>query len=276
MASPDDQLEYLWNSPIGTSTVLQVNLLHNDPQFSSDEVLLRNKIGDFFNENGLSHPLSLKLMIANFLLSPPGLLQINNIESYFPSWFCEAYSSLYRSSPSAHPSTPPLHAQSSPNPPTPTTPDFGPFPNSLDALIGNRIHLNRLLGLSNLYYIDPDDSEITQELLELRTSLAQLIFSANPSSLESIWSTEFGDRYWSLVRSGIQNEPLSTIDEQIKSQSIKVLSPSQGGGFSQPNAINALLVSMMYFLPGTMQVSNAQHNIPAWLYEPFSQVFASS
>ena len=38
-------------------------------------------------------------------------------------------------------------------------------------LVGNRIQLNRLLGLSNLYYIDPEDHEILQELRQVRMSL---------------------------------------------------------------------------------------------------------
>ena len=42
--------------------------------------------------------------------------------------------------------------------------DFGDFPNSLKELVNNRIQLNRMLGLSNLYYIDPEDEEILKEL----------------------------------------------------------------------------------------------------------------
>ena len=84
------------------------------------------------------------------------------------------------------------------------TPDFGPFPSSLEDLVVDRIHLNRLLGLSNLYYIDPEDQEIASELINLRSSLANLINSTPESELERLWSTDFGDRYWSLVRSGIQ------------------------------------------------------------------------
>ena len=42
----------------------------------------------------------------------------------------------------------------------PLQPDFGQFPDTLQELVGNRIQLNRLLGLSNLYYIDPEDQEI--------------------------------------------------------------------------------------------------------------------
>ena len=77
--------------------------------------------------------------------------------------------------------------------------DFGDFPPSIKDLVNNRLHLNRLLGLSNLFYIDPDDDEVALELLQLRTSLANIIFNCPESDLEAYWSTDLGDRYWSLV-----------------------------------------------------------------------------
>ena len=54
-------------------------------------------------------------------------------------------------------------------------PDFGVFPETLHELVGNRVQLNRLLGLSNLYYIDPEDQEILQELRQVRLSLIEAI-----------------------------------------------------------------------------------------------------
>ena len=56
----------------------------------------------------------------------------------------------------------PVSSALQPIPQTPSEPtpqsvpevNFGEFPSTLQELIGNR-QLNRLLGLSNLYYIDP-------------------------------------------------------------------------------------------------------------------------
>ena len=76
------------------------------------------------------------------------------------------------------------------------------FPATLQELVGNRIQLNRLLGLSNLYYIDPEDQEILQELRQVRMSLIEAIERCPEHELESIWGTDLGDRYWALVRSG--------------------------------------------------------------------------
>ena len=145
-------------------------------------------------------------MIANFLLSPPGLLTINNIESYFPLWLCDIYASHYQ-----NPATPVAStilesytntdsSQSSTSIPQQDIedlkPDFGPVPSSIHDLLKNRVHLNRLLGLSNLYYIDPEDDDIRDELLDVRRALASLIIATPETELEKVWSGEFGDRFW--------------------------------------------------------------------------------
>ena len=47
----------------------------------------------------------------------------------------------------------------------------------------DRIFLNRILGLSNLYYIDPEDQEILTELREVRLQTVQLMLSVGMMSL---------------------------------------------------------------------------------------------
>ena len=138
---------------------------------------------------------------------------------------------------------------------------LGFFPDTLQELVGNRIQLNRLLGLSNLYYIDPDDQEILQELRQVRLSLIGAIERCPESELETIWATDLGDRYWALVRSGIQKESLTPAEDQKKQAAIQALNPSAGGGFGQPGAMNAFLIAMVLFEPGTMQVEGCRAEI---------------
>ena len=143
-------------------------------------------------------------------------------------------------------------------------------------MIGNRIQLNRLLGLSNLYYIDPEDQEILQELRQVRLSLIEAIERCPESELEKIWATDLGDRYWALVRSGIQKESLTPVEERKKESATQALNPSAGGGFGQPGAVNAFLVAMVLFEPGTMKVDGAAQKLPGWLLPQYQQVFAES
>ena len=275
LCAPADQIENLWNSSIGFTTKTLVSDLKPNSVFTAEQISLRNSIGDRLNVVGLNDISSVQLMIANFLLSPPGLMKINNADSYFPSWFSAVYKDLYEgklSEPSGQVQESPTLSSSTETVEELSLPDFGPFPHSIESLSSNRIHLNRLLGLSNLFYIDPDDDEVAEELLELRSNLARIIISCPEDQLERFWSTDLGDRYWSLVRSGIQQRELPDADMPIKSSCLSLLDPANGG-FANQGAINALLVLMMYFMPGTMKVPDAQTKLPAWLFNHYDAIF---
>lgn len=273
LAAPMDQIQALWSGGFGEITRQLVNQLSPSFEFTPQQVNLRNALNQRIGSLGLTQPLAHQLLVALFLLSPPGLLKIGNPEQQLPPWLVEAFKSLYDNNQQTMmvlggsesvQQQPPLDSL--------PRPDFGAFPTSLAELVGNRVQLNRLLGLSNLYYIDPEDQEITQELVEMRRALAQLIQAAPSSDLERIWSTEFGDRYWALVRSGIQNVGLGQADQVIKEAAIHQLSPS-GGGFESPTALNAFLIVMMYLMPGGMRVEAPEQKLPSWLLESYRQVF---
>ena len=62
-------------------------------------------------------------------------------------------------------------------------------------------------------------------------SLIEAIERCPEQELERIWETELGDRYWALVRSGIQREAMTPTEEQKKHSVTEKLNPSAGGGF---------------------------------------------
>lgn len=269
-----DQLEVLWNGGFGALTKQLVQQLSAQTVFTQDQVALRQSLNQRIGDLGLSQPFAQQLLLAVFLLSPPGLLKVADAERQLPAWLAAAYKQIYETAQPVMLLGGETRAQSpAPAPTALPNPDFGAFPDSLEALVGNRIQLNRLLGLSNLYYIDPEDQEICQELLQLRRSLAGLIESAPEPDLERIWATDFGDRYWALVRSGVQKETLDGADQQIKDRSTNRLNPNAGGGFGQPGALNALLVAMMFYAPGSMRVEAPEQKLPAWLLPSYRQVF---
>ena len=221
------------------------------------------------------------MLIVNFLYSPPGLLTIQNPQANLPDWLLSDYKSLYEGVPSTP--TPKAAQASIPSPQTQQAPstqlpqlDFGSFPATLQELVGNRVQLNRLLGLSNLYYIDPEDREILQELRQVRLSLMDAIERCPETELEHLWATDLGDRYWALVRSGIQKEALEVPEERRKQSVIQALNPEAGGGFGKPGALNAFLIAMVLFEPGSMRVDGAEHKLPGWLFPQYQQVFAES
>ena len=276
LAAPEDLLPSLWSSPVGESTKQLVRQLDPKYPFTPDQIALRNAIGQRF-QAGFQAPMAVQLLIVNFLYSPPGLLRIENPEANLPGWLLPDYQSLYGSVPSmpAPAAAPVSQAQKVPETGLPQ-PDFGAFPATLQELVGNRIQLNRLLGLSNLFYIDPEDQEILQELRQVRLSLIEAIERCPESELEQLWATDLGDRYWALVRSGIQQESLTPAEERVKQAVTQALNPAVGGGFGKPGAVNAFLIAMVLFEPGTMKVNSPEQKIPGWLLPQYQQVFAES
>jgi hypothetical protein len=279
LAAPDDVLESLWNSPVGDATRQLVAQLTPSTYFSPAQVELRERLARELQQ-GLQQPGAIKRMIANFLFSPPGKLRIANPQANLPGWLVPGYASLYEQGQGGFVPQQPQAQQTSAAPlvnAAPTTrPDFGTFPTSLQEFATNRIQLNRLLGLSNLYYIDPEDQEILQELRQLRLQLSQLILNCPEQQLESLFGADLADRYWALVRSGVQKEPLQPMEEQLKVSATSKLNPNNGGGFGAPGAVNAFLVAMAFYEPGTMQVEDAEHKLPGWLLQGYREVFAQA
>jgi hypothetical protein len=270
LAAPQDQLPALWAGAFGDASRQLIRQLQPATTFTPQQVALRDAINQRLLQAGLQQPLAPQFLLAVFLYSPPGLMQVANAEQQLPAWLSAAYNELYAKGGAAPAAVP----QIAPPAPAAAVPDFGVFPASLEELVGNRIQLNRILGLSNLYYIDPDDQEILQELVQLRSQLADLIQRAPEPALEALWATDLGDRYWAMVRSGVQKESLSDADQQRKAGATQALSPAAGGGFGAPGAINAFLVAMLYYEPGNMRVDAAEQKLPAWLLPNYQQIFA--
>lgn len=281
LAAPEDVLESLWNSMVGEATRQLTAQLTPSTYIPPEQVALREQLGGIL-QKGLQEPGATKALIANFLFSPPGQLRIQDAHANLPEWLLPGYQALYEQG--GHYSIPPASAQaneaiSQPHvapQASPEAPNFGEIPNSLSAFTNNRIQLNRLLGLSNLYYIDPEDQEIQQELRQLRFSLSQLILQCPEHELEAHFSGDFSDRYWALVRSGIQKEDLQMSEQELRTQVTQRLQPAQGGGFGTPGAINAFLVAMIFFEPGSMQVDQPEQKLPGWLLQGYHDIFAQA
>ena len=94
--------------------------------------------------------------------------------------------------------------------------------------------------------------------------------------MEQLWATELGERYWALVRSGVQKESLTPQDEDRKQKAVACLNPQLGGGFGKPGALNAVLIVMVYFMPGSMKVDDADQKLPAWLVPAYQEIFAKA
>ena len=85
LAAPEDLLPTLWSSPLGEVTKAMVRSLKTDTVFNHEQMSLRDAIGKQLS-SGLQAPMAIKLLLANFLYSPPGLMQIADAEYQLPDW----------------------------------------------------------------------------------------------------------------------------------------------------------------------------------------------
>ena len=58
--------------------------------FTGEQVALRNRLGEFLRDS-FQQPGATKVLIATFLLSPPGQFGIVNPESHLPVWLVPSY-----------------------------------------------------------------------------------------------------------------------------------------------------------------------------------------
>ena len=175
-----------------------------------------------------------------------GPFAIQGPERYLPSWLINDYHNLYvkrLSLRNLNFSVPSAFSSDSQPASIPPAPDFGEFCSlqSFNPSTSAEPHA----WPSQLVFYRPEDHEIRSELEQLDCNCA-VCSSLSEDQLETFWSGDLGDRYWAIVRSGIQ-KGTKPRDSTLKDQIIHKLTPSSGGGFGQPGSINTMLVAMLYF-----------------------------
>ena len=212
--------------------------------------------------------MATQFLVANFLYSPPGLLKINDADNQLPGWLLPDYRALYEQKDLT---TTTAQSQQSPQPATKLPePDFGVFPSTLQELLGNRIQLNRLLGLSNLYYIDPEDREILQELREVRLQTIQLMLSVGRDELGRQFQSDFGDRFWAMAQSGVQKESLDANEIQQRDAIQQWLSQTPNS-LHQDGGIQRFAAVLLFNPPGSVRLAEPDQNLPAWFTDGYKR-----
>ena len=84
----------------------------------------------------------------------------------------------------------------------------------------------------NLYYIDPSDRSITEELRQIRRQLADFWLSTAPEQLQSFYQSDLGLASEKLVSSDIKKEPLNLSEETF----VKHLASELSLGLRSPKA----------------------------------------
>ena len=159
--APTDFLEPLVSSPFGRVYKLFLERCCQRNLSGASAETRRNELSQKLRQTGCESQEGWATLLALFPYFPPQQLKVEEAAAKLPAWLNEIYSNRYEAS------TSPATALSAKATGTPAFDD--------------RIFLNRMLGLSNLYYIDPEDQEILQELREIRLQTVDLMLSVSQS-----------------------------------------------------------------------------------------------
>ncbi|MBD2633886.1 glycosyltransferase family 4 protein [Limnothrix sp. FACHB-881] len=266
--TPLEQLESLYKSEFGRRYLALLDSgYQNYPLRPEEESVVQELTG--LISQGIDRYPGLNALLAIMMYLPPGKMQVRDAANRLPAWLLPDYQRIFEA---GQATTAPLVP--SPQPTVPTAAPTAAAPPAVSQppnLAEDMVFLNRFLGCSNLYEIDPEDGETVAELRQLRQRVAEFWLTVPPSQLEAVFNSELGRRYGMYLKSGFQREPLTDGEREL----LVKLAETAARGFEQPGGLNAFLGAMMYYAPGQMQVKDAATRLPGWLFPLYAAVFES-
>ena len=246
--APTDFLEPLVNSPFGRVYKLFLDRCCNKSFTGTDAENRKNILSQQLRQVGCETPEGWAVLLALFPFFPPDQLKVEDAAAKLPNWIHAIYVSRYQAS---EPSPPPQNPTGRPG-------------------FEDRIFLNRILGLSNLYYIDPEDQDILQELREVRLQTIQLMLSVGGDELGRQFQADFGDRFWAMAQSGVQKETLNA--KEVEQRDAMQLWLSQTpNSLHQDGGIQRFAAVLLFNPPGSIRLSDPDRNLPAWFMDGYKR-----
>ena len=246
--APNDFLEPLISSPFGRVYKLFLERCCSNKLSDIASENRRNELSQQLRQSGCESPEGWAILLALFPYFPPNQLQVEEAAAKLPTWLHNLYSGRYEA---------------------PTDLNQAPTSKEVSAF-ADRIFLNRMLGLSNLYYIDPEDQEILKELRQVRLEAVRLILSVSRDELARQFQADFGDRYWAMAQSGIQKESLDN-NEIIERDALQQWLSDTPNSLHQEGGIQRFAAVLLFNNPGSVRLADPDRNLPAWFTEGFKR-----
>ncbi|MEG4074105.1 FkbM family methyltransferase [Microcoleus sp. Pol14C2] len=245
---PTENLETAYRSASGNSyQILLKSGFQRQPMIESEQIFLQQLTQI---SKGLVHPKAVNALLAAMLYFPPGTMRIPDARNRLPHWLIGDYEQVFESDSAVN---------------SESTSDL------LAQYIQSPQLANQLLGCVNLYRIDPSDESVVLELRQIRKQMADFWLTVPSEKLENFYRGEVRKGYKSILGCGLQAEAMTEAEQKFLQQLTDI-----SKGLVQPQAINALLGAMLYFVPGKMRVPDARTRLPQWLVEDYEKVFESA
>ena len=246
--APTDFLEPLLSSPFGRVYKLFLDRCCTSKFTGAQAENQCSSLSQKLRQVGCETPEGWAVLLALFPFYPSNQLKVEDASAKMPGWLYSIYSSRYEVSDSSIPASSPTGQ-----------PAFE-----------DRVFLNRVLGLSNLYYIDPEDQEILKELREVRLQTIQLMLNVGNEELGRHFQSDFGDRFWAMAQSGVQKENLDALETQQRDAIQQWLSQTPNS-LHQEGGIQRFASVLLFSQPGTVRLADPDRNLPAWFVDGYKR-----
>ncbi|NER01425.1 MAG: glycosyltransferase, partial [Okeania sp. SIO3C4] len=250
--------------------------IQNEPQ-TEDEQKFLQELAE--TSMGLTNPKAINTLLGAMLYFPPSKMLVRDAKNRLPQWLIDDYKQIFESREVAEKLEKTFKSKSPhlPENYSVTTAEVKPEKNVVltanqtdDLDISQQKFINQLLGSVNLYYIDPSDESVVQELRQIRKQMADFWINLEPQKLENFYLDEMGKGYQALLNSKIQNQSLIESEQEFLQQLAAQLSQ----GIEAPKAINYLLAAMLYCRSEQLRIEDIT-KLPNWLLEDY-QKFAGN
>ncbi|MBD6615800.1 FkbM family methyltransferase [Komarekiella sp. 'clone 1'] len=124
---------------------------------------------------------------------------------------------------------------------------------------------NNLYSLVAKYQQENSDISVLKELRLLRKQIAESWLDKEENLLEKLYLSKFGEAHQALLNSSIQNESLIETEQSFVTGILAIVAK----GFNEQNAIQYLLVAMLYCPPHQLPLVYDLTQIPSWLLKDY-------
>ncbi|WP_333468680.1 O-linked N-acetylglucosamine transferase family protein [Microcoleus sp. herbarium12] len=245
---PTENLEATYQSASGKNYQIMLKSGFQSQAMMEDEQIFLQQLTQI--SKGLVHPKAVSALLGAMLYFPRGTMRIPDARNRLPHWLLGDYEQVFETEAA-------VNSESSSD--------------LLAQYIQSPQFANQLLGCVNLYRIDPSDESVVLELRQIRKQMADFWLSVPSEKLPDIYGRELRKGYQAMLSCGFQAESMTEAEQNFLQQLTEI-----SKGLVHPQAINALLGAMLYFVPGKMRVPDARTRLPQWLIDDYENVFETA
>ncbi len=205
---PPEKLEAVYKEHIGNGyQILLSRGIQHEPLLDTERQFV-DKLTQV--ATGLKHPNSLNCLIAAMLYYVPGKMLVRDAEKRLPHWLIKDYKTVFENQQALEKVEQTLASAQVKSTPETLSPNH---PN-----LNTQAFQNRLQGCLNLYYIDPSNSSVVEELRQIRRQLAEFWLNLSESELESVAQSSVGKCFKLFDQSDFIREPLTQAEQEFYQQ----------------------------------------------------------